>query len=733
MSFEVAAVTLVAITLFAAMVLTNYTITYNTASFTINAALASVTPAAASKTYSNNPATDPAFTGSLVGFVPADGVTAAYSRTAGETVLGSPYTISAVLSPAVVLTNYTITYNTASFTINAADTTAITSDLPDPSVVGQSYTVSWTVLPVAPGAGTPTGTVTVTGVGFAGCSAAVAAGSCSAASTVAGATTLTATYVSDSANFNGSASPVPDGGNHTVGAASTITTITSDNPDASAVGQTYVVTWTVAVVSPGEGTPTGTVTVTANGVFAYSATLPALQCNASAALPGTYSLTAEYSGDANFSGSTSAAASHNVTGVIVPVHGEIHVSDQDKVVPALCGTNPANGKAHRECKLWPDPSFSDAFPEAGEVVVRLYDTKNAAFKAEYGTDPGPHRYKQIFGDIYGTNDPTVLNGGANPIGLVGSCIVKKEPTTTRNNGKLAGYGEELCGAPAATDILVLAGYKDFADVREQPRNRANQSVNVVFGKRVQQGDFKSTPTNNKLDGPLKTAAVPSGADILWSQVRDIHAQKTIRKDGIIQYADAGKTVYLGSYLEIINPTYTEWNEGLTKYLYPFILTGDSDWVVDVCGVVPVGYQIVGVYDIDGNLVASSECVQAGVAGDTKVIAFEVLDAEPAAIAGVSGSTSRLAAAPNGKAPHFQANLKITHKGKVRNDQYEMPGQRKGKDNAPSTGIGAPAAPLTGNATPGKPRVQAILPAFPVSVEAPRFAWVRNDATWGVLS
>src|SRR6185503_2339682 len=59
----------------------------------------------------------PIFTGALSGFLAADGVTATYSRTAGETVGGSPYTISATLSPAGVLGNYAITSNTASFTI----------------------------------------------------------------------------------------------------------------------------------------------------------------------------------------------------------------------------------------------------------------------------------------------------------------------------------------------------------------------------------------------------------------------------------------------------------------------------------------------------------------------------------------------------------------------------------------------------------------------------------------
>ena len=104
-------------TLSPAAVLTNYTITHDTASFTITPATASVTPAAASKTYG---AVDPMFTGTLSGFLPADGVTATYSRAAGESVAGGPYAITATLSPAAALANYTITHNTATFTIAPA-------------------------------------------------------------------------------------------------------------------------------------------------------------------------------------------------------------------------------------------------------------------------------------------------------------------------------------------------------------------------------------------------------------------------------------------------------------------------------------------------------------------------------------------------------------------------------------------------------------------------------------
>jgi hypothetical protein len=82
----------------------------------VNKKAASVTPTAATKVYGS---ADPVLTGSTSGFLAADGVTASFSRTAGETVAGGPYTIGATLSPAGALGNYTISYNTANFTITA--------------------------------------------------------------------------------------------------------------------------------------------------------------------------------------------------------------------------------------------------------------------------------------------------------------------------------------------------------------------------------------------------------------------------------------------------------------------------------------------------------------------------------------------------------------------------------------------------------------------------------------
>jgi hypothetical protein len=93
---------------------TNYNDATGNVPIVINKRPASVTPDDASKLLG---ALDPVplTTGTLSGFIPADGVTATYTRTPGETA--GTYTISAALSPAGVLGNYNITYNTANFTI----------------------------------------------------------------------------------------------------------------------------------------------------------------------------------------------------------------------------------------------------------------------------------------------------------------------------------------------------------------------------------------------------------------------------------------------------------------------------------------------------------------------------------------------------------------------------------------------------------------------------------------
>src|SRR5437879_10120477 len=103
--------------------LNNYTVTYNTANFSIDKAAASVSAVANSKTYGT---ADPALTTTDSGFLAADlgsgKITFSASRVAGESVANSPYLITPAASDNAsgLLNNYTVTYNTASFSIDKA-------------------------------------------------------------------------------------------------------------------------------------------------------------------------------------------------------------------------------------------------------------------------------------------------------------------------------------------------------------------------------------------------------------------------------------------------------------------------------------------------------------------------------------------------------------------------------------------------------------------------------------
>ena len=168
-------------------------------------------------------------------------------------------------------------------TVNKAATTlTITGDANDPSVVGESYTVKWTIAVKAPGAGTPTGTVTVDDGDGNTCSAAVGAGQCALTSTSPGAKTLTAKYGGD-ADFKADGDTEP----HQVDKADTKTTI-SFVPEPSVTGQPVVIKVKVAAVAPGAGTPTGTFDVME--VLQRSARSRSLPAVASAATPGLLSV-----------------------------------------------------------------------------------------------------------------------------------------------------------------------------------------------------------------------------------------------------------------------------------------------------------------------------------------------------------------------------------------------------------------------------------------------------------
>jgi len=191
-------------------------------------------------------------------------------------------------------------------TVNTASTvTTITGDTPDPSTVGQPYTVTYTVAVSAPGSGSPAGNVTVSD-GTATCTGTVASGSCSLISLTPGAKTLTATFAGN-ADFATSTSV---GEAHTVTLTGTSTAITAHTPNPSVTGEGINVLYTVTPAS-GTGTPTGNVTVS-DGTATCVASVAVGTCLLTPTTAGAKTLTASYPGDATFASSTSPGVGQTV-------------------------------------------------------------------------------------------------------------------------------------------------------------------------------------------------------------------------------------------------------------------------------------------------------------------------------------------------------------------------------------------------------------------------------------
>jgi hypothetical protein len=197
----------------------------------------------------------------------------------------------------------------------------------NPSVVGQSVTFSTTVGGI--GGGVATGTVTFFDGGVQ-----IGTGTLNASSTATfttsalalGTHSITASYPGD-ANVNASATTAAL--TQTVNKDATTTTITTSSQPAF-VGGSATYTATVTANAPGSGVPTGTVQFKDNGVnlggpvtlVAGKASVTETNLNL-----GLHTITAAYSGDANFLASTGTLAQISAFRFIDPVNGNTLIID----------------------------------------------------------------------------------------------------------------------------------------------------------------------------------------------------------------------------------------------------------------------------------------------------------------------------------------------------------------------------------------------------------------------
>jgi hypothetical protein len=222
---------------------------------------------------------------------------------------GGPVTITATLPQALGGASDSVTVNSTDPSQQIPTTTTVSSSA-NPSVFGQVVTLTATVNKQS-GAGTPSGTVQFKDNGLSvGSPATLIGGSAIIQTTLltVGNHNITAEYSGDS-NFSSSTGTLSGG--QVVSKASITATITSDSPDPSEVNQPVTVNYTVIVNAPGGGTPTGNVTVS-DGINSCTGTVSAGTCTLTLTTSGNRTLTASYTGDTNFNGSTSAGTPHQV-------------------------------------------------------------------------------------------------------------------------------------------------------------------------------------------------------------------------------------------------------------------------------------------------------------------------------------------------------------------------------------------------------------------------------------
>ncbi|MDP2691646.1 MAG: LamG-like jellyroll fold domain-containing protein [bacterium] len=206
-------------------------------------------------------------------------------------------------------------------------------------------------------------------------------------------------------------------------------------------------------------------------------------------------------------------------------------------------------------------------PLAG-ADIRVFDRNNADFQALFTKNPSGDQYAVVY-------DTDVARVGACTTDASGACYA----------------GEETTG-----DYLVVVKYFDAA-----------QSKTVYTGRPKGPSDFVDTDSNGTPDLATK----------------EFQIIKAYKKGTFLEYRGGSKIVVTGSILEVIQPESSIW-EG-TSAVYPFIFSSDSDWSVDVCAEVPTGYSIVGAYDDYGDMVGTTDCVQALIANQTKAFVFEVVE------------------------------------------------------------------------------------------------------------
>ncbi len=316
----------------------------------------------------------------------------------------------------------------------------------NPSAFGQAVTFTATVAPVAPGTGTPSGSIAFfdgsTAIGSASLDASGAA-SLSTSALAVGSHAVTAVYAGDG-SFTGSTSPVLT---QAVAQAATTTSVTSSaNP--SVAGQPVTFTASVAAVAPGAGGPTGSVTFLDGATVIGSGVLDAAgtaTLTTSSLSVGSHAITAAYGGDVDFVASTSAPATQVVSAtgstVTLSVSADPTVTGQPITFTAL--VTPASPG--------PVATGTVTFSEGATVLgIGALDATGTATATTAGLAVGGHTITASY-----AGDGTVSPGVSAPLAVTRT---RASTTVTLSSGRNPSvFGEAVTYTAVVQPVAPGAG------------------------------------------------------------------------------------------------------------------------------------------------------------------------------------------------------------------------------------------------------------------------------------
>lgn len=312
----------------------------------------------------------------------------------------------------------------------------------------QTVTVSASVAAVAPGAGTPTGSIVISGDNTAGCTISLPAASCDLTFATKGSKTLTATYTGDS-QFLASGASSDTELVEVVGIPVTVS-VTGTTPTPHYYGTVYTVAY---AVTGGDGSFDGSVTITTTpGSFTCtgSATGGSGSCDIVApnGSVGSYDLVADYAGDSTDAGATSGAFSHAIsqaTTALVLSGNTLDPIDAAETVTVSLDLSMTNGVA----------------PLAGTITVAGLHTTGCSVNLT-GVESFPQTCDLSFSvvgtrEITATFTPTdalnVAGSSSNPI----SYDVIRAITTTEITGYSPASGVAQVGDAVTLSFTVSGG------------------------------------------------------------------------------------------------------------------------------------------------------------------------------------------------------------------------------------------------------------------------------------